>query len=702
MSDLQDFLEDGELAPFIAAVRDIPAPDPARRAVAISAAVKKNEEMRQETRSFARPIVTNSPETFGAAIKGVCDMTKSMIGKVGMLGGGAAALALSVIVVNNGMAPDTGGFVSVSVPPTVKAASDIAAPEGAMPEVAMPEVSMNVRPAVAPVMESLALADPAGKVAPAGRMAVQNEMQADMVMAAPSLAVRSAPQGAMAKGLMAAPESFSVTNHAVPSMADDMIAPPNEVSNDKFDGKPVNPVKVAAEEPVSTFSIDVDTASYAYARRQINWGNMPMPAQVRIEEMVNYFSYGYAAPEVGDAHPFSTNVTVFEAPWNPDRDLVRIGIQGIEPEVKNRPDLDLVFLIDTSGSMRSQDKLGLLRKSLIMALGELRPTDRVGIVTYAGSSGVKLEMTSVDDIGKGKIVMALNSLNAGGSTAGAAGLRAAYGLLNANEEDGRIGRVLLATDGDFNVGMSGTEEMKDFIAKKRDSGKYLTVLGFGQGNYNDALMQTLAQNGNGQAAYIDSLTEANKVLVDQMAGAMFPIANDVKIQVEWNPTLVSEYRLIGYETRALAREDFNNDKVDAGEIGAGHQVTALYEVTPADAASRAVDPLRYGQTDKADVTDNGELGFLKLRYKNPGETTSILVETPILDLAEAPDEDARFATAIAGFAQLMKDDKYLGDWGWDDAIALAQEARGDDRFGYRNEALSLMRLASSLAGTSDN
>lgn len=466
-----------------------------------------------------------------------------------------------------------------------------------------------------------------------------------------------------------------------------------EEDRSRFEGEEIEAVKLVSEEPVSTFSIDVDTASYAHTRRMIESGVIPSPDSIRIEEMLNYFPYSYAAPAPDADHPFATDVSVFEAPWNTQNQLVRIGIQGVMPEIEARPALDLVFLIDTSGSMNAPDKLGLLKKSLIMMLSELREEDRIGIVTYAGSAGVVLEMTPASEVEE--IMAALASLNAGGSTAGAAGLEAAYGLLAQHRGEDRIGRVLLATDGDFNVGMSSNEEMKSFIEDQRDDGSYLSVLGFGTGNYNDGLMQTLAQNGNGTAAYIDNLSEARKVLVDQLSGALFPIANDVKIQVEWNPKAVSEYRLIGYETRALRREDFNNDKVDAGEIGAGHQVTALYEITQVGSEGGMISPSRYQTVEEEADQSSDELGYVNIRYKHPGEAKSVLLGTPIIEGGEV-DADARFAASIAGFGQLMKDDRYLGDWSYADAAELAGTALGNDRFGYRHEAVKLMQLMEVL------
>jgi Ca-activated chloride channel family protein len=470
----------------------------------------------------------------------------------------------------------------------------------------------------------------------------------------------------------------------------DGYAEAEKPDTERFANEDPNPLKVAQEEPVSTFSIDVDTASYAYVRSAIMGGSLPRPEAVRVEEMINYFPYAYPAP-TGDA-PFSTSVTVFDAPWNTGTKLLRIGIQGVQPVVEDRPALDLVFLIDTSGSMQDANKLPLLKQSFRLLLSKLGPEDRVSIVTYAGSSGLVLAPTSASD--QSAILSALDRLEAGGSTAGAAGLQLAYEQAEKMAGDGRIGRILLATDGDFNVGISDPEALKTFVEKKRESGTYLSVLGFGRGNYNDALMQALAQNGNGTASYIDTLNEAQKVLVDQVSGALFPIANDVKIQVEFNPAMIAEYRLIGYETRALAREDFNNDKVDAGDIGAGHTVTALYEITPVGSPAIVNDPLRYGDGTVAATSE--EYAFVKLRYKQPGEETSRLITTPVGPDAAAADDDARFAAAIAGFGQLLRDDKYLGDWGWADAIALANGAKGEDAYGYRAEAVRLMRLAETL------
>lgn len=466
--------------------------------------------------------------------------------------------------------------------------------------------------------------------------------------------------------------------------------PPEETLGDTFTNTPSNPLKITAEEPVSTFSIDVDTASYAYVRTSIENGFLPDKDAVRVEEMINYFPYDYAAPD-GDV-PFSTTVSLMQTPWNDGTKLLHIGIQGKKIDADNRPPLDLVFLIDTSGSMADANKLPLLKKSFGLLLSTLTENDRIAIVTYAGSSGLALPPTPATD--RKTILAAFDRLNAGGSTAGQAGLQQAYQTAESMASEGRLGRVILATDGDFNVGISDPEALKDFIADKRETGTYLSVLGFGRGNYNDALMQSLAQNGNGTAAYIDTLSEAQKVLVDQASGALFPIADDVKIQVEFNPAMIAEYRLIGYETRLLERTDFNNDRVDAGDIGAGHSVTAIYEITPVGSDAIQSDPLRYQSAETTSTSD--ELAFVKLRYKEPGESSSKLIETPVRS-ETTTNSEASFAAAIAGFGQMLKGSGYVANWSYDAAIDLANVNKGDDPFGFRNEAIRLMRLAQSLS-----
>lgn len=476
------------------------------------------------------------------------------------------------------------------------------------------------------------------------------------------------------------------------------VAPESEF-RDRFESKETNPVKLAATDPVSTFSIDVDAASYAFARRALNAGRLPQKDSVRVEEFVNYFPYDYPKPESAQT-PFKPTITVTPSPWNAGNRLVHVAIQGYALQSAERPRANLVFLIDVSGSMSPQDRLPLVKNALRMLVDELKPEDTVAVVTYASGSGVALELTKVAD--KAKILGAIDALGAGGSTAGAQGIQDAYRLAESNFDKSAVNRVILATDGDFNVGVTDQSELKGLIERKREKGVFLSILGVGQGNYNDALMQALAQNGNGAAVYVDTLNEARKALVEEASSTLFPIAKDVKIQVEWNPARVSEYRLIGYETRALRREDFNNDKVDAGDVGSGHRVTAIYEITPVGAEKKLVDDLRYGRKTPvaAQAAAESELGFLKLRYKLPKEEASRLITQSIAEspsaesIAHAP-QDVRFSVAVAAFAQLLKGAPYLGDYGYDDVIALAQSAKGDDPFGYRAEFINLARLAKS-------
>ncbi|MGJ0512204.1 YfbK domain-containing protein [Methylocystis sp.] len=486
---------------------------------------------------------------------------------------------------------------------------------------------------------------------------------------------------------------------ARPSLPVDKNVAPESEFRDRFDSKETNPVKSAATEPVSTFSIDVDAASYAFARRALSAGRLPPKDSVRVEEFVNYFPYDYPKPESAQT-PFKPTITVTPSPWSGGNRLVHVAIQGYALHSAERPRANLVFLIDVSGSMSPQDRLPLVKNALRMLVDELKPEDTVAVVTYASGSGVALEPTKIAD--KAKILAAIDALGAGGSTAGAQGIQDAYRLAESNFDRSAVNRVILATDGDFNVGVTDQSELKGLIERKREKGVFLSILGVGQGNYNDALMQALAQNGNGAAVYVDTLNEARKALVEESSSTLFPIAKDVKIQVEWNPARVSEYRLIGYETRALRREDFNNDRVDAGDVGSGHRVTAIYEITPAGSEKKLVDDLRYGKNTPAAAQGHAEseLGFLKLRYKLPKEEASRLMTQPIADqqsvesLARAP-QDVRFSIAVAAFAQLLKGAPYLSDYSYDDVIALSQSAKGDDPFGYRAEFVNLARLAKS-------
>ncbi len=454
----------------------------------------------------------------------------------------------------------------------------------------------------------------------------------------------------------------------------------------------------AAEHPLSTFSIDVDTGSYANIRRLLKAGTLPPRDAVRAEELINYFSYQYPV-HVESSRPFALYKEIAPTPWNSDTYLLHIGIKGYDLSVEQLPPANLVFLVDVSGSMQSADKLELLKSSLKLLTKQLGENDTVSIVVYAGASGVVLAPTSGND--KAKIVSALERLSAGGSTNGAAGIRLAYAMAEQAFIEAGINRVLLATDGDFNVGTANIEQLKDLIAEKRKSGIALSTLGFGSGNYNDHLMEQIADVGNGNYAYIDTLNEAQKVLVDEMGSTMLTIARDVKIQIEFNPAVVSEYRLLGYENRLLKREDFNNDNVDAGEIGAGHTVTAIYEIRLNNSEGTLIEPLRYQLEQQQSVKDK-ELAFLRLRYKEPGADTSKLLQWVIAkdDLVEDINQTTnafRFAAAVASFAEELRGGINTATYGYDDIVQLAQRARGEDPFGYRGEFLGLVNLAQSIS-----
>ena len=534
--------------------------------------------------------------------------------------------------------------------------------------------------------------------------------------ASSSTLTRQAPPNAgaapMVSGKMEAPAQQSLampanamfeSDMAMPAPMPSMVALPTEPSGDTFTSFDEQRLKAVTDEPVSTFSIDVDTASYAYTRRMLEDGFLPEPDAVRIEELVNYFPYGYPAADSAKM-PFKPTMAVYPTPWNPKTQLLHIGIKGYVPTPEEDKASNLVFLIDTSGSMDEPDKLPLLKRAFGLLVDQLSANDTVSIVVYAGSAGVVLEPTVATD--KAKILGALDALSAGGSTAGAEGIALAYRLAESHQVAGGTKRVILATDGDFNVGIDDPVALEDFIKTKREGGITLSVLGFGRGNLDDATMQALAQNGNGNASYISSFREAQKVLVEEIGGTLDMIAKDVKIQVEFNPAMVSEYRLIGYETRALNREDFNNDKVDAGDIGAGHTVTAIYEITLAGSGAELIDPLRYGQTTEAPAAGD-EIAFLRMRYKLPDSDVSQLIEVPVTpdlvygDIADA-GEDMAFAASVAAFGQKLKGSNYGGDMGWDQIEALARSGRGADDSGYRVEFINLIKTASLLKPDTDS
>jgi Ca-activated chloride channel family protein len=477
-----------------------------------------------------------------------------------------------------------------------------------------------------------------------------------------------------------------------------MTAPRIPTSTENYAPIEDNGIQRAAERPVSTFSIDVDTGSYANVRRMLNGGQLPPADAVRVEEFINYFDYGYTPPATMDT-PFSVTTEMAPSPWNPKRHLLLVGIKGYEMPKEDIPAANLVFLIDSSGSMQSPDKLGLLKQGFAAMAGQLRSQDRVAIVAYAGSAGLVLPPTAGSDTGA--IVAALDSLQAGGSTNGGAGIELAYAVAKQQFIDGGVNRVILASDGDFNVGTVSVDALATMVADKRRSGIGLTVLGFGGGNLNDHLAEQLANTGNGNYFYIDTFNEGRKVLVDQLASTVLTIAEDVKIQIEFNPSQVEEYRLIGYENRLLEREDFNNDRVDAGEIGAGHNVTALYEISLVGSGSAASEPLRYGAAADVDGSHD-EIGFLRLRYKVPGNERSELVQTPLQRsmLAARASERLEFAAAVAGFADALRGGTHLAGWSMTDVGALADGARGHDPFGYRGEFSQLVERARSLSAGS--
>ncbi|RWB06785.1 MAG: VWA domain-containing protein [Mesorhizobium sp.] len=477
---------------------------------------------------------------------------------------------------------------------------------------------------------------------------------------------------------------------------------PQPENRDRIEDFKTNPVHAALEDPVSTFSIDVDTASYSFVRGSLKQGTLPRADTVRVEEMINYFPYDWKGPDSAST-PFNSTVSVMPTPWNTQTRLMHVAIKGFDVKPTEQPKANLVFLIDVSGSMDEPDKLPLLKSAFRLLVSKLKADDTISIVTYAGDAGTVLEPTKASE--KDKILSAIDNLTPGGSTAGEAGIKEAYRLAQKSFVKDGVNRVMLATDGDFNVGQTDDDDLKRLIESERKTGVFLSVFGFGRGNLNDQMMQTIAQNGNGTAAYIDTLAEAEKVLVEDASSTLFTIAKDVKIQVEFNPNKVSEYRLIGYETRALNREDFNNDRVDAGDIGSGHSVTAIYEITPKGSGGERIDALRYGQAsvDNGGVANADEYAFVKIRYKLPNEDVSKLITTPVTSANEISSfdqasTDQRFSVAVAAFGQKLRDEDATAKFGYDKIMEIATAARGADPFGYRAEFLSLVRLASALGG----
>lgn len=472
-----------------------------------------------------------------------------------------------------------------------------------------------------------------------------------------------------------------------------------EWNTEEYDGINENIFHGALQNPLSTFSIDVDAASYSNIRRFINNGQRPPKDAVRIEEMINYFQYDYAQPKGND--PFSIYTEISSAPWNENHRLVHIGLQGKKIPTENLPASNLVFLIDVSGSMSSENKLPLLKASFKLLVNQLREQDRVAIVVYAGAAGLVLPSTS--GACKEQIIEALDNLQAGGSTAGGAGIELAYKVAKENFKDDGNNRVIIATDGDFNVGSSSNASMERLIEEKRGDGIFLTALGYGMGNYKDSKMEILADKGNGNYAYIDNILEAQKVLVNEFGGTLFTIAKDVKLQVEFNPAKVQAYRLIGYENRVLRDEDFNNDKKDAGDLGSGHTVTALYEIIPVGSESEfyKIDGLKYQNlTNNSYAATSKELLTVKFRYKDPNESKSKLIVHPLKDEVKKLDNSSdnfRWSAAVAGFGMILRESEYARGFTIEQVLQFAQNSRGEDKEGYRLEFINLVRAQGIVA-----
>ena len=667
---------------------EAPAPSEGAEERALDAAMQAfslHQEKKRKGFTKERRLISTTATVWEQLI-GRLSMQKSYI-----LAGSATAFLLALAVTTTHYSDIMGGKLPAS---NIVAATPLSAPEAAIDkksEAVLPAINAAPAPSA-----------PAAPPPPPVPMA-----QVDMATNNLSSVLQAVHENSSAKStgqIMAEKRIARAYNGAVayPAMPMAQLQP---ADNDKFENFTPNAVKMVKEEPVSTFSIDVNSSSYSFVRRMLNSGVLPQKDAVRVEEMINYFPYNYPVPESSE-QPFKPTITVVPTPWNPNTKLVHIGIKGHDITPAEKPRSNLVFLIDVSGSMMVPDRLPLVKNALRMLVDQLQPEDTVGIVVYAGHVGTVLEPTRIAE--KEKILAVLDQLEAGGSTAGGQGIQQAYALAEAHFDKHAVNRVILSTDGDFNVGITDPKQLVDFIDHKRETGIYLSLLGVGHDNYNDALVQKMAQHGNGNAAYIDNLNEARKVLVEEASSTLFTIAKDVKIQVEFNPDTVSEYRLIGYESRLLNREDFNNDKVDAGDIGSGHAVTAIYEITPATSKAKQVDALRYQKEapaaeKKTDGAHGNEYAFLKIRYKLPNEEESRLITTPITPalevktIAQASD-DTRFATAVAAFGQLLKSDTHIDHYSYDDVLALAEPARGKDIFGYRAEFLNLVRLAKTEQG----
>lgn len=520
---------------------------------------------------------------------------------------------------------------------------------------------------------------------------------ADSSSIAPAPMVKSAPSPVSARSVGG--NSFSLGGGGSTGFGN-YIAPSErghapQADNEKYQNNIVNPVKNVAQDPISTFSIDVDTGSYSNIRRMLlDEGRLPPVDAVRIEELVNYFNYQY--PQVKSVHPFTVNTETVDSPWQSNAKLIRIGIKANDVEYKKLPPANLVFLVDVSGSMDEPNKLPLVKKTLRILTEQLRPQDKVTIVSY--SSGEQLVLSPTSGNEKDQILKAINQLNAGGATSGERAIQMAYDQAKKSFLKEGINRILIATDGDFNVGVTNFETLKGMVAEKRKSGISFTTLGYGTGNYNEQLMEQLADAGDGNYSYIDNENEAKKVVQRQLSSTLATVAQDVKIQMEFNPATVKEYRLVGYENRMLKQEDFNNDKVDAGDIGAGHTVTALYEIIPMGQIGWLNDS-RYQKNQNVD-TKSGEFGFLNLRYKLPGQSKSILLNQAISKASKPlsqATQDTQFAVAVAAYGQQLKGGQYNAKMGWNEIQSLAEKNAKSDDFGLKKEFLDLIKTAKSLS-----
>ena len=565
-----------------------------------------------------------------------------------------------------------------------------------------PPLKVEVQPPPAAQPSSAVVTEATPSAEPGTRL--PSQLSTGGAAIASSASTRSDASGELQKSVRMAPKAL---NAPAPMMmvAPAAMAPPATEDRETYGHYEANPVQRVAENPVSTFSIDVDTGSYSNVRRFLNQGRLPPTDAVRVEELINYFDYAYASPE-DRSTPFAVHTEVAPTPWNTKTLLLRVGIQGWKPAADKIPPSNLVFLVDVSGSMFEPDKLPLVKSALKLLARQMSARDRISLVVYAGNSGVVLEPTAGDQTAK--IEEALDRLEAGGSTNGAAGIREAYQLARQSFIKGGNNRVLLATDGDFNVGTTDFNQLLDLIREERKSGIALTTLGVGGGNYNDRNMEQLADAGDGNYAYLDSLQEAEKVLVEQRAGTLMTIARDVKIQVEFNPTRVAEYRLIGYEDRLLKREDFSNDKVDAGDIGAGHRVTALYEIALAGSGGERIEALRYS-TQKPESEKRDELAFLRLRYKRPEDgmdARSRLIETPVpaaeVETAGQASPSFRLAAAVAAYGQLLRGGTYTGTFGYADVQKLAADAGAQSGSAEAGEFMRLAHLADALGTKAAN